>query len=71
MTKFLKESFKNGNRFTNIGITIITILLGILGFFLKDIYSDFKDVKMLLHKHDVSIEVLQVELKNHKEKGIQ
>lgn len=71
MTKFLKESFRNGNRYTNIGISIIVILIGIIGFFLRDIYSDFKEVKTLLHKHDVTIEVLQVELKNHKERGIQ
>jgi len=71
MTKFLKESFKNGNRYTNIGISIAVILLGIIGFFLRDIYADFKDVKTLLHKHDVKIEVLQSEFHNHLNKQIE
>lgn len=45
MKKFLKESFSNGNRFTNIMISIITGLLLIIAFFLKDIYSDYKDTR--------------------------
>lgn len=65
MKEFLKESFKNGNRYTNIFVTLITILLMIIGFFVKDIYSEFKDMRGLLHKHDVRIEVLEANLNNH------
>lgn len=65
MTKFLRDSFKNGNRYTNIGITIITILIAIVAFFAKDLYYDFKDIKQLLHKHDVKIEVMEANFHNH------
>ena len=62
---FIKESFKNGNRYTNIGITFIFLLIAIIGFFLRGIYSEFKEVQTLLHKHDVKIEVMDANIKNH------
>ena len=63
--EFIKESFKNGNRYTNIGITVILMLLTIIGFFLKDIYSQFKDVQTLIHRHDIEIQVMETNIKNH------
>lgn len=45
MKKFLKDSFNNGNRFTNIMISLITGLLLIIGFLVKDIYFDYKETK--------------------------
>lgn len=63
--EFIKESFKNGNRYTNIGITVILMLVAIIGFFLRGIYSEFKEVQNLIHKHDVKIEVIETNLKNH------
>lgn len=65
MTKFLKDSFSNGNRYTNIMVTIMLLLLGIIGFFLRDIYTDFKEAKMLLYKHETKIEVIEANLHNH------
>lgn len=37
----------------------------IIGFFLKDIYGDFKEMKNLLQKHDTKIEVIDAKLNNH------
>lgn len=45
MKKFFKDSFNNGNRFTNIMISLITGLLLIIGFLVKDIYFDYKETK--------------------------
>ena len=63
--EFIKESFKNGNRYTNIGVTLIFLLVAIIGFFLRGIYSEFKEVQTLIHKHDIKIEVMEANLKNH------
>jgi cell division protein FtsB len=62
MSKFLKDSFSNGNRYTNVTVTIILILIGIIGFFLKDIYADFKDVKNVINKHETQIKVLEAKV---------
>ena len=61
--QFLKDSFRNGNRFTNIGISVIMILLSIIGFLLKEVYSDFKEIKYTIHTHDIQIKVLEANLK--------
>lgn len=63
--KFIKESFSNGNRFTNIAVSIIMLLLAIIGFLLRDIYVDFKDVVKQVNKHDTKIEVIEANLHNH------
>lgn len=65
MKKFIKESFSNGNRFTNIAVSIIMILLAIIGFLLRDIYTDFKDVVKQVNKQETKIEVIEANLHNH------
>jgi len=78
MTKFLKESFKNGNRFTNIVLSFCTLLLTIIGIILWDMYGDFKAAKTLIYKHDTKIEVhdsrigsIETNLNNHLNKNKQ
>ena len=71
MAKFLKDSFSNGNRYTNISVTIILILLGIIGFFLKDMYADFKEVKTVINKHETQIRVLEAKVGEPHERKIQ
>jgi hypothetical protein len=63
--KFLKESFSNGNKFTNILLSIVTGLLLIIGFLLRDIYSDFKDLVKTSARHETRIEVIETNLTNH------
>jgi len=63
--KFLKESFSNGNKFTNILLSIVTGLLLIIGFFLRDIYTDFKDLVKISARHETRIEVIETNLTNH------
>lgn len=65
MKKFLKESFSNGNKFTNILLSIVTGLLLIIGFLLRDIYSDFKDLVKTSARHETRIEVIETNLTNH------
>ena len=59
MVKFVKDSFQNGNRYTNIVITVILLLVGIIGYFLRGIYQDFKDVQVMIHRHETQIQVLE------------
>lgn len=65
MKQFLRQSFSNGNRFTNIAVSIIMILLAIIGYLIQGIYSDFKDVAKQVSRHDVKIEVIEANLTNH------
>ena len=39
------------------------ILLSIIGFLLKEVYSDFKEIKYTIHTHDIQIKVLEANLK--------
>jgi len=64
--EFIKESFRNGNRYTNIVITIIMFLLAIIGFFGRELYGDFKEMKFLIYQHETKIQVLQSNV-NHLE----
>jgi hypothetical protein len=63
--KFLKESFSNGNRLTNILLSVVTGLLLIIGFLLRDIYTDFKDLVKTSARHETRIEVIETNLTNH------
>ena len=55
--EFIKESFKNGNRYTNIGITVILMLVAIIGFFLRSAYSTInKQIEVLTLENQKRIE---------------
>lgn len=62
---FIKSSFQNGNRYTNITVTIILLLLGIITFFVKDIYADFKDLKKEVNTLKVDMVRLEQQLQDH------
>ena len=62
---FIKSSFQNGNRYTNITVTIILLLLGIITFFVKDIYADFKDLKKEVNKLKVDMVRSEQQLQDH------
>ena len=62
---FIKSSFQNGNRYTNITVTIILLLLGIITFFVKDIYVDFKDLKKEVNKLKVDMVRSEQQLQDH------
>ena len=61
MAKFLKESFSNGNRYTNILLTVVFLLLSVIGFFLKDLYSDFKEYSKRTNELRTCFEVMKIE----------
>lgn len=63
--EFFKSSFQNGNRYTNIMITVILFLLGIIAFFLKDIYADFKDLKKEVNVLQVNVVRTEQQLHDH------
>ena len=63
--EFLKSSFQNGNRYTNIMITIILFLVGIITFFIKDIYADFKDLKKEVNIIQVNAVRTEQQLQDH------
>ena len=62
---FIKSSFQNGNRYTNITVTIILLLLGIITFFVKDIYADFKDLKKEVNTLKVDMVRSEQQLQDH------
>lgn len=62
---FIKSSFQNGNRYTNITVTIILLLLGVITFFVKDIYADFKDLKKEVNTLKVDMVRLEQQLQDH------
>lgn len=79
MTKFLKESFRNGNRFTNIVLSILVpiIVAGILwlGGKMDKIYTlsiehelRLKAVEASCMDNHTDIKSLENDLKNHKDK---
>lgn len=65
--QFIKDSFKNGNRFTNIGITIIMILLGIIGFIAQKTYDRFEVMSETIYRHEIRLQVIDEKIANMKE----
>jgi preprotein translocase subunit YajC len=61
MRKFLNQNFNNGNRFTNIIVSLIFLLLGVIGWFyaqsqdkrsaeINELKNEVKETKCLLYQ---------------------
>lgn len=65
MSEFIKSSFSNGNRYTNITVTLILLLIAIISFFLKDIFADYKEMHRELNEIITNEKILENKFENH------
>ena len=56
---FVKESFRNGNRLTNILLIVITVLISIVGYIAQRTYDKFEQMQSVINGHDTKIAVLE------------
>jgi len=56
---FVKESFRNGNRLTNILLIVITVLISIVGYIAQRTYDRFEQMQTLINGHETKIVVLE------------
>lgn len=68
MTEFLKESFNNGNRLTNILLIIITFLVSIVGYFGAKIYDKIDNMQAVINTHETRIVVIEGKIGDIKER---
>ena len=68
MKEFIKESFKNGNRLTNILLIVIMALISIVGYIAQRTYDKFETMQTTINGHDTKITVLEGKVYDIKER---
>lgn len=66
MRKFLNDSFKNGNRFTNILLSFVSLLLGLMAYFGAQMYSKQDKINDVTIANHGQIQVIINEIDNFK-----
>jgi cell division protein FtsB len=68
LKEFIKESFKNGNRLTNILLIVIMALISIVGYIAQRTYDKFETMQTTINGHDTKITVLEGKVYDIKER---
>jgi len=66
--QFIDESFRNGNKLTNILLIVITILISIVGYIAQRTYDKFENMQTIINGHDTKIVVLEGKVNDIKER---